>query len=318
MTAGRPVGDRALPPAITPAEYVADFRAYAAALKRVAPAVPLLGPAIANPRAHAGWVASLLAGARADVGAVSAHRYPYSACVPKRSPAYPTIARLLSRRATVGMAAGLAPVVALAHRAGLRLRLTELNSVTCGGRPSVSDAFATALWAPGALLQLIRTGVDAVNLHIRANTINAPFALNRGGLLARPLLYGLILFTRMLGPQAALERVQLDAKPSLRLSAWAVRVGGGTLHTLLINQGRRSVRVWLRLPTNGAASVQRLLASSPRARFGVTLDGQRLGRDGTWRRRATDQTVPASARGYRVTVPGFSAALVTARLAPGL
>jgi hypothetical protein len=38
----------------------------------------------------------------------------------------------------------------LAHRAGFPFRLTEQNSVTCGGLAGVSNTFATALWAPAA------------------------------------------------------------------------------------------------------------------------------------------------------------------------
>ena len=45
----------------------------------------------------------------------------------------------------------------LAHGAGLRFRLDEVNSVTCGGTRGVSDTFATALWAPDALLSLLGT-----------------------------------------------------------------------------------------------------------------------------------------------------------------
>jgi hypothetical protein len=69
------------------------------------------------------------------------------------------------------MAHSVKPVVILAHRAGLPFRLTELNSVTCGGRLGVSDAFATALWAPDALSALLQTGVDGVNVHVRTGAI---------------------------------------------------------------------------------------------------------------------------------------------------
>ena len=66
--------------------------------------------------------------------------------------------------------------------------MTELNSVNCGGRPGVSNTFATALWAPDALFALLRAGVDGINLHVRANTINAPFALTSAGLSRRPIV----------------------------------------------------------------------------------------------------------------------------------
>ncbi|MGI8505268.1 MAG: glycosyl hydrolase family 79 C-terminal domain-containing protein [Solirubrobacteraceae bacterium] len=312
MTAGRLIAGRALPVGVTAADYIADFRQYASALRRVAPHVPLLGPALANPRAHARWIGSLIASHQPALGIVSAHRYPYSACVPRRSPSFPTIARLLSERATAGMAASLGSAVGYAHRAGLPFRLTELNSITCSGKPGVSDTFATALWAPDALFELLREGVDGVNLHLRAYAINAPFSLTAAGLTARPELYGLVMFARTLGSAPRLLALELRARRSLHLKAWAVRTGAGGLHVLLINKGRRAVRVLLRLPASGTAAIQMLLAPSARSRFGVTLGGQRLGRNGAWYGAPADETVTPTKRGYVVTVPRLSAALLSA------
>jgi hypothetical protein len=215
------------------------------------------------------------------------------------------------------MAQSLLRPVALAHRAGLPLRLTELNSIGCGGRPGVSDTFATALWAPDALFELLKVGVDGVDLHVRATTINAPFIVSSGGLSARPLLYGLILFARALGPDGRLVATRLTEPSGSHLKAWAVRVRGGVLHVVLIDKGNRPARVALRLPAVGPASVERLVARSVGARSGVTLGGQWLGRDGTWKGRAHSESVAPGRRGYVVSVPATSAALVTVRLRPG-
>jgi len=305
-----------LPHEISPITYGRDFQSYARALSRAAPGVPLLGPALANPYVDVNWIASLLAGPHPGLGAVSAHRYPLSACVSPSSRSYPTIARLLRNRTTTLMAQSLVPAAQLAHRAGLPFRLTELNSVTCGGRPGVSDAFATALWAPDALFELLQAGVDGVNVHVRAGTINAPFALTDGGLDARPFLYGLILFARTLGPDGQLVAVRVDATPGLHLKAWAVRVSPGGLHVLLIDKSAQSANVDLRLPAAGPATVQRLLAPSAASRTGVTLDGQWLGRDGDWYGRPADQIVRPGATGYKVWIRGPSAALLSVRLQP--
>ena len=58
------------------------------------------------------------------------------------------INRILSEAATHGMARSVRPDVGLARDARLRFRLTEFNSVTCGGVAGISDSFATALWGP--------------------------------------------------------------------------------------------------------------------------------------------------------------------------
>jgi hypothetical protein len=315
------VGPSVLPKDLSPTSYSRDYQAYANALARVAPRVPLLGPAVANPAADINWVSTLMSSPHPRLGVVSGHVYPYSACAAPRAATHPTIARVLSENATAGIAQRLHPAVAIAHRSGLPFRLTEINSVTCGGLAGVSDTFATALWAPDALMELLHTGVDGVNVHIRARTINAAFSLNRQGMAAHPLLYGMMLFNRTLGPGARLAPVRVSARAqphrASRLKIWAVRVNGGGLHVLIIDKGNRPARVELRVPAIGAASVQRLLAPSVSSRTGVTLAGQHVGADGLWHGAKPNEAVWPTAHGYVITVPRMSAALVGMRLSAG-
>jgi Glycosyl hydrolase family 79 C-terminal beta domain len=303
-----------LPDDVSTGAYTHDFSKYGRALAKVAPGVPLAGPALANPVRNAGWISSLLASPHRGLGTVTAHRYLYSACARHRSGSYPTIARLLSDRATADMARRIEPAVRMAHRAGFKFRLTELNSVSCQGVPGVSDSFATALWAPDALFALLRTGLDGVNIHVRTDAINAAFTLNRHGLGARPLLYGMILFARTLSSDPRLVHATLHEDPTLHLKAWAVRVSGGIMHVLLINKGAQAANVHVDLPGSGPAKVERLLAPSAASVSGVTLAGQHLGPDGRWHGRLAVQTVTRSTGGYEVAVPATSAALLSVRL----
>ena len=282
----------------------------------VAPRIPLVGPALANPQTNFNWLAGLITGAHPGLGLVSAHRYPYSACVRRSSRAYPSIAKVLSENASVGVARSVAPSVQLAERSGLPFRLTELNSVTCGGVPGISDAFATALWAPDTLFELMKAGVDGANVHVRAYAVNAAFALKQSGFHARPLMYGLILFTRTIGPGARLVPLRLRAASALHLKAWGVRLRSGRLHVLLIDKGARAVRVVLSLPATRPAAVERLTAPSVRARFGVALAGQRLDAAGRWVGSRVSQRVVPVRGAYAVTVPAMSAALLSVPGAP--
>jgi hypothetical protein len=90
-----------------------------------------------------------------------------------------------------------------------------------------------------------------------------------------------------------------------------VRLRSGRLHVLLIDKGARPVRVTLALPTTAPATVQRLVAPSVRARYGVTLAGQQLGAAGQWVGTRVVQRVVPVARSYPVTVPPMSAALLS-------
>jgi len=304
-----------LPKRITPASYARTYVAFARALASAAPHVPLVAPALAVERSHLGWISTLLHRPHPGLGVISAHVYPYG-CAGPGHPLYPTVQKLLGENATSGMAKTIAPAVALAPKAGFSLRLTEINSVTCGGVKGVSNTFATALWAPDALFELMRAGVEGVNLHARVQSINDPFYFTRQGLQTHPLLYGLILFTRMLGAHARLVPVRLRSSRSLHLKVWAVREGEGTntlntLNVLLINKGRRSALINLHLPARSGASVQRLLAPSASSSSDVTLAGQRLDEQAEWQDKAQLETISPTARGYVLRVRGESAAMMT-------
>ena len=304
-------GSRALPRRITAGDYAQVYAAYAAALQKVDPGVPLLGPALAEPQSHYRWLATLVSGPHRGLTALTVHRYPYSQCARRGARTFPTIARVLSENATAGMAATIRRAERLATAGGLPLRLTEINSVTCGGRRGVSDTFATALWAPDALFELLHAGARSASVHVRANAINMAFELTPRGFIAHPLFYGMTLFSRALGADPRLVALHLAAPPRSHLKAWAVRVRGGRLNVLLIDKGSRTARVTLRLPAAGAASVERLLAPTVRSTGAVTLAGQHLDAQARWVGRRTTETVPAGPGGYEVTVGGMSAALVS-------
>ncbi|MDQ2896416.1 MAG: glycosyl hydrolase family 79 C-terminal domain-containing protein [Actinomycetota bacterium] len=301
---------------VTPLSYTRDYAAYASALTGQAAGVPLLGPALAEPRRDHRWIATLLGAPHSDLGSVSVHEYPFTACARPGTPTYPTIGRLLSQRASAGMAAAIGPAIALARAHGLAVRATEFNSVTCGGVSGVSESFATALWAPDALFELARAGIAAAALHVRAFSNNTPIQFTRHGARVRPLLYGLIMFKRMLGPQSRLIASPLGRWRPAHLKVWAVRVGAHKLNVLLINKRPQPLDVSLRLPAHAPAHVQLLTAPAARSTSGETLAGQHLDRSLRWRGRPQIATV-ARRGSYHVAVPGLSAALVSVTIDPG-
>jgi hypothetical protein len=306
-----------LPSRITATSYAHSFTSYANALAKVAPGMPLLAPALAEPQKNYGWVTKLLQAPHPGLAAITAHRYPYDTCAKRRSPTFPTIARVLSENATVGMGRTALTIEHISDRAGLPLWLTEINSVTCGGTKGVSDAFATALWAPDALFELVCAGVESASIHVRADAINMAFSLTRTGLVAHPLFYGMVVFAKMLGPGAQLIPLHLAAPAALHLKAWAVRLSDGVMHVLLLDKGGRSVRVRLALPFTGTATVQWLTAPEVTSTGQVTLGNQHLTRAATWAGTPRAETVAPTRTGYLIGVPRYSAALISAQLRPG-
>ena len=327
--------DLKLPKRITARSFANTYQKYARALYSVAPTGPLLAPALAKATDHLGWIKTLLRHRTKMLQVISAHVYPYSACAKPGQAHYPTIQKVLSENATAGMVRTIRPALKLARKAGLSLRLTEVNSVTCGGRRGVSDTFATALWAPDALFELLRAGVQGVHLHARVESINRPFSFNQQGLQTRPLLYGLLLFNRMLGWGARLVPVQMrTGSRALHLKVWVTRASAteleGTsfipnpLNVLLINKGRRSARITLHLPTRRRAFVERLLARSASSTSGVTLEGQHLNHQGLWQQGNQSSYFPLQKPqilrptrngSYVLRVRGESAAMLTVPVA---
>ncbi|MGP0050754.1 MAG: glycosyl hydrolase family 79 C-terminal domain-containing protein [Solirubrobacteraceae bacterium] len=297
-------------PTYSPLEYQEDYVSYARALRAKLDSVPLVAPDTTTPALR--WLTPVTGLGPLAPQWVSVHRYAYSTCWPKSSPQHPTIPRLLSEQATVGLAQSVRAAVTLAHRHDMQFRITELNSISCGGNAGVADSFATALWAPDALFELISAGVDGVNVHLRPASVNAPFQLTRHGIRVLPELYGLTLFAQLVGSHARLLATTVRGPHGLHLNAWATRRGSVT-SVLLINDGARNADVSVPAPGRGAppAALRRLLAPSISSVSGISYAGRSLGRDGRWHGRAIVGTASPGRRAeYHVRVPAFSAVTV--------
>src|SRR5207302_4190776 len=117
--------------------------------------------------------ASFLARER-RVRVATVHAYPLKHCVAAN---HVTIGQMLSNSSSEGLAAGLGPLAAIAHRHHVPLRVDEMNSVSCGGERGVSDTYATALWSLDTLFALAHAGVDGVNIHTPPRSINQMFTV---------------------------------------------------------------------------------------------------------------------------------------------
>jgi hypothetical protein len=300
-----------------------DFPAYQGDFARIAgslPRLPLAGPATGGPK----WLPLLgrFLPAHPRVRVATLHRYPLQLCfMPAASPKYPSVAHLLDADASRGMADTVAPLVGVAHARHVALRIDEMNSVSCGGAPGISDGFVSALWALDAVFQMARVGVDGVNIHTYPR---APYELFRfthrdgqwQGFVA-PEYYGLEMFAqaapagaRLLGVSGSLGYVR----------AWATRAPNGTVHVVLINDDTARARtVAVRIPgVRGAATLERLTGRGITARTGVTLGGQTYGSATTTGLLAGDSTLASVTKrggGYVVKLPRASAAMLT--IAPG-
>jgi hypothetical protein len=291
-------------------EYRRDYTAYATSLAKEFPKARIGGPETIS--APVPWLDTV-----EDLGPLSAsfltvHRYASSNCWPSWSRYYPTIPLLLAPNASVGLAHTVAGAATVAHSHHQQLRLTEVNSISCGGNGGVANSFATALWTPDALLAMADVGVDAVNWHIRPGTLNAPFHPEANGTIqVEPELYGLAMFAELTRPGAEILNSSLIQFGGLQLAAWAVRYQGG-VRVLLLNKGSLAAAVSLTLPASRPGLVRRLLAPSIGSESGITYGGQTIGPDGLWHGQvALTKVRPTGGDVYRVAMPAYSAAMLT-------
>ncbi len=287
-------------------QYHRDWRTYASALRRSIPGIKLGGPETISSKLQ--YIQAVQDDGRLNANFITIHRYASSSCWPKTSPWYPTIKMMLASSSSAGLANTVTNAVALAHSHHETLRLTEVGSISCGGNNGVANSFAIALWAPDALLNMVKVGVDAVNWHIQPDLPNSPFHTTSKGLEALPEMYGLSLFGQMLRPNAVLLNGSTAGTPGI--SIWAVRFSGG-MRVLVINKNAGGASATLSVGHHKSAYVRLLRAPSIRSSRGVTFGGQQIGANGHWQGKLRSRSVPDTSSGYRVDVPGYSAAMVT-------
>jgi Glycosyl hydrolase family 79 C-terminal beta domain len=301
-----------------------DFGAYQGDFSRISaslPRLPLAGPATGAPK----WIPQTgpFLAAHPRVRVATLHRYPLQQCFrPAASPVYPSVAHLLAPAASHGLADSVAPYVRIAHARHVALRVDEMNTVSCGGAPGVSDAYVSALWALDAVFQMARVGVDGVNIHTYPGAPYELFTFTRKhgqwrGFVA-PEYYGLEMFAQAAPPGARLLRV---SGRSGSVKAWATGAPDGTIRVVLINEdtaGSHTVTVHIG-GARGSATLERLEGPGLSSRTGVTIGGQTFGADtrtGTLAGHSKLAMVVPTNGAYVVKLPRASAAMLTIGGAP--
>jgi hypothetical protein len=311
---GRPIYSR--PRTFTIAQFTSEFSAWRA----LVPGLPIVGPSFAN----LPWMAGLGTFLTAEPGLamVTFHRYPLRGCnVQPTSPSYATISNLLSDYASTDLAHGVAPYVTLAHQAGLKFRLDEMNSVACSGKRTVSDTFASALWMLDTLFEMTAAGVDGVNIHTLPNSIYELFSFTHGqsgwNAIVHPDYYGMLMFERADPVGARLLPVSGSGG---QIKVWATVAPDGTRRVLLINKDPYSAHnVLLTMPAGSlTATLQTFSAPSAGATSDVTIGGQSFGSaaaaatdTGTLAGHSQSTQVLTPAGIYGTTLPPASAQLLT-------
>jgi Glycosyl hydrolase family 79 C-terminal beta domain len=302
--------------------YVRDANRFTRALRRLSPPPLIAGPALACRRDCTLELPEILASGGPGFALATVHRYPLTACPDGATPA--TIPSLLSPRASRQSLRVIRLLAQEATRARVPLRVTETNSVACGGRAGVSNVFASALWGADWLFGLQAAGATGADVH-SGSPLYAPFVTRPlGGQYVasiKPLYYGMLLFAEATAHRSAPLRAGVTAGEGGRranVKAWAFYdAQQHVVRVAVINKAlaaRGTVRV--RVPgATGAGAVKRLLAPGPAAPAGITWGGQHFAfptRDGRLIGPRRIERVARSGSGdFTFRLPAASAALLT-------
>jgi hypothetical protein len=216
-----------------------------------------------------------------------------------------------------------------AHR--LVYRMSEGNSCYRGGKPGMSNAFASSLWAADYLLTLASLGCAGINLHSgdsrflsaglgdhnpglevaghtpqsAPNGFYTPIATEQGQLAqARPVYYGMLLAEQFAG--ATIQ--SLEPAESGMLKAYAAGKNGQSM-IALVNKSSddRGVRFTADYPFHRATQ-WRLTGPALDATHGVEFGGAVVNSDGPWNPQS--EPLPIRNGALHLTVPAASAALI--------
>jgi hypothetical protein len=312
-------------PNYSPAQYHADFELYRAAIAGTAPGVGLLGPSGGSaPSAIEflnGFAKLQQTLPRRNLESLSTHFYP--AC--GRNTPTPTMAELLSPEFQDRIRTRVQMLVDAARPLGVKTRLDECNSLTCGGVEGVSDRYGAALWAVDQAMLVASLGVTAENFHSNIAVCGGPrppgaaytpfCAPNptdqaAGKLIPQPEYYALLM-VREIGTGTF---TPIDNSDAATLRAYALR-SGNKLKLVLDNlqdPARFSERkVTVKLGGRfGRADFIRMTGPGLDATSDIKLAGNTVANDGSFP--AITRT-PLKVKGttLTMTVPAGSATLVT-------
>ena len=292
------------PPGYGYDDYIREYRQYHVALRKAIPNVPFAGPDAAD---ATDWVLRFAAEEGKDIKLLTHHYY--------REGENPTstIEKLLNTDPKLGPI--LATLRTASESSGVPYRICETNSFSGGGRPGVSDTFASALWVLDFMLTLASAGCAGVNMETGVNqrgfiSSYSPIGDDeKSHYWAAPEYYGMLAFA-----QSGLGRIiksTINARER-NITAHATQLGKNPIVLTIINKEPSFdalIRIEAAMPFH-RGSLIRLSGPSLESKFDVSLGGARVSPAGLWKPDRIEEISTSRGR-LQVRLPAASAAIVT-------
>ncbi len=305
----------------TPVQYNEQVTAYRSAIEAAAPGIALAGPDVSGSSAFERWGPVEVIDQKPAL--LTGHHYPLGC---NEHPA-PTIERLLSPQIRKLEDGSLRRYMKISQAGEIPFRLDETNTVSCGGVPGISNAFASALWAVNYLVEAMSAGVSGINLEGNPGNCEGytpvcaptPEDLATGALRAQPEWYALLLARALIGERPLRTIVSSPGRPSSQggpnVTVTTFLAGDGALHFVVVDDDPPQARdVAVRLQVGSGfhgASILSLTAPSPAALSGVQLGGRAVEPDGAWSEPSRLPHTPNKRGTITIEVTPSSAALLT-------
>jgi hypothetical protein len=277
-------------------DYLIEWREFLQALRARLPDAPVAGPDIAN---DTSWLGPFINAFGSEVVFLTCHYYSEGPA----SSSDVTMARMLDSGEVLANIIGA--VEKYTGGSGLKVRMTEINSVYAGGKAGISDTLGAALWGVDSMFTLAEAGWLGVNFHGGGGNYYSPIVQTPSGAFEpRPLYYAMLLFAY--AGRGSLVPIH-SRGTSLR--AFAIRGTDNERRVVLINKDlAHNARV--RITTTGReATILRLTAPSVESKTGITFGGASVDPNGDWAPRLTESVTSESNR-FTVDLPATSAAVI--------
>jgi hypothetical protein len=246
-----------------PEDFLKEWNTFHDAIVAAVPSAKFAGPDISN---KIPFLTAFAAEApkHPDIILLTGHYY---AMGPARSPDA-TLDQLFSpdpKLATIHQH-NLAPIEDAIQTAHLPFRISEANSCWDGGKPGVSDSFASALWCADMMLCFAHRGWVGVNLHGGGDGFYTPIAgAPSTGFTRRPEYFG-IQFAQLLTGATFLDNTPNTDNPLLTTYAFK-----RNHQRLLAVFNKDAHPIALALPSRTQSHAHSLSAPSLESKEGITL-----------------------------------------------
>jgi len=286
------------------AQFADEWQRFYQAIRARVPNAPFAGPDTAY---NNEWLVPFAKRFKSEAVFLSQHYYAEG---PPTDPSM-TIERLL--RPNPALEAEFAGMRKTVQESGLPFRLAETNSCYRGGKPGVSDTFASALWSADLMYQLASAGGMGINFHGGGYGVYTPIAGTReDGFLARPIFYGMLLFAHSGAGQLVEANLDADANSTAPLlTAYGLQSDTGAIKVALFNKNAdRGVQLTID-PGVRSQQARALRLHAPRIddTTDTTFGGSVVGAGGVWEAEH-EENLPVQNGAATIDLPAASGALV--------